>query len=361
MTNPDASNNDLNRFHILTVVGARPQFIKAAPINRAIQQSLTLRESIIHTGQHYDAGMSDVFFDELEIPKPVRRFDLGGGGHGRMTGRMLEALEDCMEELKPDAALVYGDTNSTIAGALAAAKLHIPVLHVEAGLRSFNRKMPEEINRVMADHLSKLLFCPTRTAVLNLKNEGIETGAHLVGDVMADATLFAKSKSKALSKIVSKLGIENQTFALCTIHRAENSDDVSRLDAIIDFVAEKAKQIQIVLPAHPRVIGRLKSYFKDNSAIRLIDPVGYFDMHALLAACEFVLTDSGGLQKEAYFHRKPCITLRDETEWVETIQAGWNRLWNDSSPARAISQIDDYGVGDSSGKIISIIENEFGL
>jgi UDP-GlcNAc3NAcA epimerase len=348
-------------FSLLTVVGARPQFVKAAAISRALRAVPEISEQIVHTGQHYDANMSDIFFDELEIPPPALHLGVGGGGHGQMTGRMLESLEKAILDTKPDGVLVYGDTNSTLAGALAAAKLDIPVIHVEAGLRSFNRRMPEEINRVMADHISTLLVCPTATAVENLAKEGITKGVVMTGDVMADATLFAIEKVKENNSIVADLGLVPNNFVLCTLHRAENTDDPARFEAVLDYVVRFAGDRTIVLPAHPRIQSRMASRAHEFKTLKLIDPVGYFDMNALLSACEEVATDSGGLQKEAYFHRKPCVTLRDETEWVETIQAGWNRLWTSQDYATPRRDIPDYGNGDAAEKTVAAIVKAFSI
>lgn len=348
-------------FSLFTIVGARPQFVKAATVSRALIAFPEIQEHIVHTGQHYDANMSDVFFEELHIPKPARHLGIGGGGHGKMTARMLELLEDAMIQDKPDAVLVYGDTNSTLAGALAAVKLHIPVVHVEAGLRSFNRNMPEEINRVVADHVSSLLLCPTTAAVTNLANEGIDQGVHFTGDVMADATLFAIAESRAASQIVADLGLVDQPFVLCTLHRAENTDNPNRFEEVLEYVVKAAGSRTVVLPVHPRIRTRLSTRADDLPMIKMIDPVGYFDMHALIAACSEVLTDSGGLQKEAYFHRRPCVTLRDETEWVETIESGWNRLWTSSSYCLPRREIADFGNGDAAQKTVAAICDFFSI
>ncbi|WP_422022669.1 non-hydrolyzing UDP-N-acetylglucosamine 2-epimerase [Pyruvatibacter mobilis] len=340
---------------ILTVVGARPQFIKAAAVSRAIRARDGMSEVMVHTGQHFDANMSDVFFDELEIAPPAHHLGIGGGGHGRMTGRMLEGIEEILEADRPDWVLIYGDTNSTIAGALAAAKLHIPVAHVEAGLRSFNKRMPEEINRILTDHVSTLLFCPTQTAVDNLANEGIITGVHHVGDVMYDATLDARAKAREMSDIVARLELEPGKYVLSTVHRAENTDSRDTLDAVLAHLKAKAAEMPVVLPLHPRTAGAAKKHGLDLDGLTVIDPVGYLDMAALLDGCAEVLTDSGGVQKEAYFHRKPCTTLRDETEWVETIEAGWNRLWKGADFASPRTDIADYGDGKSAERILDLI------
>lgn len=312
---------------VLTVIGARPQFIKAATVSRALKKS-GVTEIIVHTGQHFDANMSQVFFDEMEIPHPHYNLEISGLQHGAMTGRMLEKIEEVLLKEKPNYVLVYGDTNSTLAGALAAAKLHIPVAHVEAGLRSFEMKMPEEINRILTDRISKILFCPTKTAVANLENEGYKNFDCLieqVGDVMYDAVLFYQKKATSQSTIISKVGLAPNNFVLCTIHRAENTDDPNRLKEICIALNEIHKQIPVVLPLHPRTRGYLKS-LNIELDVSLLDPVGYFDMLALLQNCKLVMTDSGGLQKEAFFFKKYCVTLRDQTEWVELIESGTNQL-----------------------------------
>lgn len=340
------------RRKIITIVGARPQFVKAAAVSRAFAKTPAFEEVLVHTGQHYDANMSDVFFQELEIPAPKHHLGVGSGSHGRQTGQMLEAIEAVLLQEKPDAMLVYGDTNSTLAGALAATKLHIPVIHSEAGLRSFNRRMPEEVNRVLTDHVSALLLCPTQTAVANLAREGIENGVVTVGDVMYDATLFAKEK--ALSG-VAPIDLKGARYALCTLHRAENTDDHARFAEILDYINVAAKDLRIVFPAHPRTRPILSNMADRLENWLIVDPLGYFDLHRVLAGAELVLTDSGGLQKEAYFHRKPCITLRDETEWIETVEAGWNRLWTSPefrSPRRDIA---DYGAGDAAELTLAAI------
>jgi len=321
---------------VLTVVGARPQFIKAATVSRAIRATGGIREILVHTGQHYDSNMSDVFFVELDIPVPDHHLGIGSGPHGQQTGRMLEALEAVMQTERPDWVLVYGDTNSTLAGALAAAKLHIPVAHVEAGLRSFNRRMPEEINRVVTDHLSSLLFAPTETAVRHLRNEGIPEGAiRLVGDVMYDAALFYAERAERHSIILERLNMSPGSYVLATIHRAENTDVPERLRAIFEGLCRVAHHIPVVLPLHPRTCGALERaglLSKVKETLRVIDPVGYLDMVQLEKNARLVVTDSGGVQKEAYFYRVPCVTLRDETEWIELVETGWNRLVPPESP-----------------------------
>ncbi len=311
---------------IATIVGARPQFIKAATISREISGQSGVSEVLIHTGQHFDTNMSDVFFHELDIRKPDHHLGIGGGTHGENTSRMLEAIEKVLIAESPDWVLVYGDTDSTLAGALAAVKLHIPLAHVEAGLRSFNRRMPEEINRVLTDHASDLLFAPTQIAVKNLASENI-TGNKVkwVGDVMFDATLFYRDRAR---KPKTTYLPEGEPFFLCTIHRADNTDDLDRLSAIVRLLNELAEDTTIVLPLHPRTFGAIQQLadVQLSTMIKTIEPVGFLEMTWLLANCIMVITDSGGLQKEAYFHQKPCATLRDETEWVELVEAGYNRL-----------------------------------
>jgi UDP-N-acetylglucosamine 2-epimerase len=316
---------------IMSVVGARPQFIKAAPVSRVLRKKHL--EVLIHTGQHYDDNMSDVFFRELDIPEPDLNLGVGSGPHGAQTGAMMAALEKVALDVKPDRVLIYGDTNSTLAAALVAAKLHIPVAHVEAGLRSFDRRMPEEVNRVLSDHVSDLLLCPTEEAVQNLANEGIKRGVHLVGDVMYDAFLFNVERAQKRDTL-SKLGLQHGRFALATLHRAENTDDPERLRSVLDGIDQSG--LDVVLPLHPRTRSRLEG--DPPARIRMIDPVGYLDMLALEEAAEVIVTDSGGVQKEAYFLAKPCVTLRDTTEWTETVEAGWNVLagWDSERIAEAM-------------------------
>jgi len=315
---------------VVTVVGARPQFIKAAAVSRAIRNDagVQVREVIVHTGQHFDDNMSQVFFDELEIPAPDYSLAVSGGGHGEMTGRMLEGVERVLMSERPDWVLVYGDTNSTLAGALAAVKLHIPVAHVEAGLRSFNRRMPEEINRIVADRISTLLFCPTKTAVRHLQSEGITEGVHQCGDVMFDVSLFYRERARDRSCVLRSLGVEGRRFALATCHRAENADDPARLSAIVSALHDISLEMPVVLPLHPRTKGRISEFgLSDRLAnVRLVEPQPFLDMIALEQAAAVILTDSGGVQKEAFFFGVPCVTLRDETEWVETVEAGVNVL-----------------------------------
>jgi len=315
---------------ILTVVGARPQFIKAAAVSRVINMhhSSTINELIVHTGQHFDENMSKVFFDELEIPAPQYNLEISGGSHGLMTGRMLEAIEGVIVQEKPDYLLVYGDTNSTLAGALAAAKLHVPVAHVEAGLRSFNMRMPEEINRILTDRVSTLLFCPTETAVKNLSNEGVSAGVYNAGDVMYDVALYYKQQAQERSKILQALGLRKGSFVLATCHRAENTDNPERLEQILGALSGIAKILQVVLSLHPRTRKLINTYALSNLLDNLIvtEPLAFLDMTALEQSAKIICTDSGGVQKEAFFYQVPCITMRDETEWVETVNLGWNKL-----------------------------------
>lgn len=315
---------------VVTVVGARPQFVKAATVSRAFAQlQPAVREVIVHTGQHFDQNMSAVFFDEMRIPTPQYQLELGGLGHGAMTGRMLEKIEEIVQKEKPDWVLVYGDTNSTMAGALAAVKLHVPVAHVEAGLRSFNRAMPEEINRIVSDHVASLLFAPTEVAVRNLANEGI-SGAKVVrsGDVMYDAALFYSRMGQ--HDVVRSLGLRQGGYFLATIHRQENVDDPQRLETIVRALSRCARELPVVLPIHPRTRKKLAAtgleQLVDSQQLRLIDPVGYLEMVQLEQHARTILTDSGGVQKEAYFFGVPCVTIRHETEWVELVECGANRL-----------------------------------
>jgi UDP-GlcNAc3NAcA epimerase len=308
---------------ILTVVGARPQFIKAAPVSAVLRKQH--EEFLLHTGQHYDREMSQVFFDELDIPAPDRNLEIGSGSHGEQTGRMLVGIERVAEEVKPDWVLVYGDTNSTLAAALAAAKLHFPVAHVEAGLRSFDRRMPEEVNRVVADHLSSLCLCPTQAAADQLAREGIADGVVVTGDVMYDAFLEQAECARSRSEVLIRLGLNAGAFVLATLHRAENVDDPSRLEAILDGLGRSG--CPVVLPLHPRTKSAMRRFgLAEGGGVRLIEPVSYLDMIVLETAAAAIVTDSGGVQKEAYFAGRACVTVRETTEWTETIDAGWNRL-----------------------------------
>ncbi|WP_422365640.1 non-hydrolyzing UDP-N-acetylglucosamine 2-epimerase [Pelagibius sp.] len=338
---------------LVTVIGARPQFIKAASVSRAVARQDGISEIMLHTGQHFDANMSDIFFEELGIPAPDHHLGIAGGNHGEMTGRMLGGIETILIEEKPDWVLVYGDTNSTLAGALAAAKLHIPVAHVEAGLRSFNRRMPEEVNRVLTDHVSARLYCPTSAAVKNLADEGVHDGVVHVGDVMYDAALNARERARTGSDILDRLGLEPDRYSLATIHRAENTNDANSLRSAIAHLEKVTAERAVVLPLHPRTAQAATRFDVSLKALKVIEPVGYLDMSALLDGCVDVHTDSGGVQKEAYFHGKPCVTLRSETEWVETVEAGWNRLWSESDYRQPRQTIDEYGSGNAADLIVS--------
>ena len=320
---------------LVSIVGARPQFIKIAPFARAFAEhnrtgGEPIEDILIHTGQHYDAGMSDIFFEELELPRAAYNLGVGSGTQGAQTARMLEAIERVLLDIRPDMVLIYGDTNSTVAGALAAVKLHIPVGHVESGLRSFNRRMPEEINRIVADHVSDLLFAPTRTAVENLAREGLAERTELTGDSMYDAVLFNRELAETKSGILERMGFEPGGYGVVTVHRAENTDDPHRLQALLDAFNQLAAQgLPLVFPVHPRSAAVMRNQFAgwhEHQNLRLIEPVGYLDMLRLVANARVALTDSGGLQKEAFFLGCPCVTLRDETEWVETVEAGANVL-----------------------------------
>lgn len=353
---------------ITTIIGARPQFIKAAAVSRAFEKSPDVDETIVHTGQHYDRNMSEVFFTELDIPEPHTNLGISGRSHGEMTGAMLAAIEKVLAGDPPDCLLIYGDTNSTLAGALAASKLHVPVAHVEAGLRSFNRRMPEEINRVVADHVSDLLLTPTDTATANLAAEGIAPGKiHQVGDVMFDAALFYATKADRESRILETLGLEEGAYLLATVHRQENTDVPDRLRAVTSALEAVAEDIPVVLPLHPRTRKLLDAsgFPGPKSGVRVVDPVGYLDMVMLERGAAVIATDSGGVQKEAFFHGKPCVTLRDETEWVELVEMGWNRLAPPGqsdiaeSIRSAVGTVGEkgtpYGDGDAAGKIVDVL------
>ncbi|GAB5416310.1 MAG: UDP-N-acetylglucosamine 2-epimerase (non-hydrolyzing) [Crocinitomicaceae bacterium] len=353
---------------IVTIVGARPQFVKAAVLSRVIGDHDDVEEILIHTGQHYDHNMSEVFFDEMEIPKPGYNLDVNGMSHGAMTGQMLEKIEGVLQEEQPDWVVVYGDTNSTIAGALAAKKMHIRVAHVEAGLRSFNMLMPEEVNRILTDRISDILFAPTQTAVDNLKREGydnIDAEIVLSGDVMQDASHYYAQNSEEKAKLPSEK--RSGEFVLCTLHRAENTDNSERLASIVSALNTLNKKIRVVMPIHPRTQKLLE---KNNLelTVDLVDPVGYFDMIELLKNCRLVLTDSGGLQKEAYFFEKHCVTMRDETEWVELVKNGYNILTGANEDAileaagRMMQQSSDfssklYGDSQAGEKILNSLRN----
>lgn len=344
---------------LLTIVGARPQFVKAAAVSRALRERERLQEIMVHTGQHFDDAMSEIFFRELDIPRPRHNLGVHGGGHGQMTGRMLERIEEVLLHEQPRAVVVYGDTNSTLAGALAASKLRLPVVHVEAGLRSFNRAMPEEINRVLTDHISDVLFCPTRTAVENLGTEGVVQAVLHCGDVMYDATLYALSVARERSDILARLNLEPGRYAVATVHRAENTEQAHALEAVLNYLNGQARQQPVVLPLHPRTREAARTFGCDLSELQVCHPLGYIDMTMLVANAAAVYTDSGGLQKEAYFHRVPCVTLREQTEWVETVTAGWNRLWRVPG-YQTRCEISDYGYGEASAIIAAELDARYG-
>lgn len=353
---------------IVSVLGARPQFVKAAVVSRALASAGNMREVLVHTGQHFDANMSAVFFDELGIPEPGINLGIGGGHHGQNTGRMLEAVERVLLEHRPDWVLVYGDTDSTLAGALAAVKLHIPVAHVEAGLRSFNRRMPEEVNRVLTDHAANLLLAPTGLAVANLSREGINGDkVRLVGDVMYDAALYYGRIAEERSRVLSQLGLAGNGYVLATIHRPANTDDRDALGGIL--TAFGRSRLPVVWPVHPRTRKRLADFgLPIPASVRPIDPVGYLDMVMLEKHARLIATDSGGVQKEAFFHRVPCFTLREETEWVELVELGVNRLlggqWTllgdllegDVPPFAPASDLAPYGHGDAASAIVQALQ-----
>lgn len=349
---------------ILSIVGARPQFIKCAQISREIRRVHT--EILVHTGQHYDPEMSDVFFQELQIPKPDYNLGIGSGSHGEQTGKMLIEIEKVLLKEKPNLVLVYGDTNSTLAGALAAAKLHLPVAHVESGLRSFDKTMPEEINRILTDQVSDFLFCPTQTAANNLAQEGITKGVYITGDVMVDAMYYNQNLAKSRSRIVEDLGITRGRYLILTVHRPSNTDDVNHMRAIFDAISKSG--IPVVFPAHPRTRKSLMEFDLWNNLPKNIiplDPLGYLDMLQLMQYAQKILTDSGGMQKEAYILGIPCITLRDNTEWVETLAGDWNvlvgadylKIYNEIMRGPPPSKHTDnvFGKGDASMKICDIL------
>lgn len=352
------------RKKVIVVVGARPQFIKAAVVSRALADQAALEEVIVHTGQHFDDNMSKVFFEQMGIPHPRHHLAIGGGSHGQNTGRMIESLEGVILAERPAAVLVYGDTDSTLAGAIATSKLNIPLAHVEAGLRSFNRRMPEEINRILTDHASDVLFAPSQTAIANLHNEGVAPEKiKLVGDVMFDAVKTFTEVARRESSILADLALVPKSYALVTIHRKENTDDPARLSAFIEALSQTS--LPIVLPLHPRTRKRIADHGLTLPAhFTLIDPVGYLDMMALESSAAVIATDSGGVQKEAYFHGVPCITLRDETEWVELLDIGANVLvgsdktaiaeaFTNASNAQPVAKLDLYGDGASSKQIVA--------
>ncbi len=352
---------------IVTVLGARPQFIKASGVSRALAKYDGVKEIIIHTGQHFDSNMSDIFFSELDLKTPNYHLGIHGLSHGAMTGRMMEQIEILLREIQPDVVNVYGDTDSTLAAALAAAKLHIPVAHVEAGLRSFNRTMPEEINRVLTDHVADTLFTPTKSAVINLKAEGISDNKIFpVGDVMYDAALFYSALAHAQSKILKELKLESKGYYLATIHRPNNTDTPEALKLICKVLEEAAQKIRVIMPVHPRTRKKMSEFGIELKKVECIDPVGYLDMIELESQSKLIITDSGGVQKEAYFHRVPCVTLRPETEWVELVEHRWNVVLPPSTDIDMVSiihyqagrtgdNVQLYGSGKASEKIAEVL------
>lgn len=352
---------------IITILGARPQFIKAAAVSRAIQQS-SLKEVIVHTGQHFDDNMSEVFFREMDIPRPDYNLNINSMGHGAMTGRMMEEIEKIILCEKPDVVMVYGDTNSTIAGSLAAKKLLVKVAHVEAGLRSFNMAMPEEINRILTDRISDYLFCPTQTAIANLEKEGFANfNCHIsnVGDVMYDTSLYYEQQADTKANLAKALNLEPGSYVLCTVHRQENTDDLGRLKSIFEALNEINQHKKVVLPLHPRTRKIINNYYIKPEFI-IIDPVGYFDIIYLMKNSALIMTDSGGMQKEAFFFGKYCLTMRDETEWVELVENKVNLLVGAQKQAivkgfhnfvsKPFIQVDPlYGDGNASGKIVDLL------
>lgn len=345
---------------VVSIVGARPQFIKSAPVSRELRK--TAEEIVVHTGQHYDTNLSQTFFDELHLPRPDYNLGVGSGTHGYRTGAMMQGIEGVLLTVKPDIVLVYGDTDSTLAGALTASKLRIPLAHIEAGLRSYNKDMPEEINRVVTDHCSDLLFCPTETAALNLKKEGILKGVHLVGDVMYDSLLYAIALAEK-SHILERLNLEREPYILATLHRASNTDNPDNLKRIITGLSQIA--CTVVFPVHPRTRKALKTFGISFKGICALPPVGYLDFLKLESEAAAIITDSGGVQKEAYLLRVPCITVREETEWVETVEDGWNVLVgtdtdlivktaHEFKPDKKQRKL--FGDGKASEKIVKILE-----
>lgn len=360
---------------VLTVLGARPQFIKAAAFSSAAARSGWITEVIVHTGQHHDAAMSDVFFEELGIPAPAHHLGIAGGGHGEMTGRMLAALERVIQDERPDWVLVYGDTNSTLAGALAAAKLHVPIAHVEAGLRSFNRRMPEEVNRVLTDHCADLLFTPTETATANLMKEGLDRARIVeVGDVMYDTVLMFGDLAKRRGAGPDAVDLTPGRYVLATIHRQENTDDAQRLTMVIEGLARVAETVPVFLPLHPRTRKQIDAFGLGDrlGGIMVAEPLGYLEMVGLQRDAAVIVTDSGGVQKEAFFHAVPCVTLRDETEWVELVAAGWNRLVSPTAGSAPIADavyaamgttgvvVAPYGTGRAAERIVEHLADGVG-
>jgi UDP-N-acetylglucosamine 2-epimerase (non-hydrolysing) len=351
---------------VVTIIGARPQFVKAFAVSRVLRESHD--EVLVHTGQHYDEELSDVFFEELGLPKPDYNLGVGSGSHGHQTAAMLSGIEEIVESESPDAVLLYGDTNSTLAGAIAAAKMDPLVAHVEAGLRSYNREMPEETNRILTDHASDLLFAPSQSAVQTLHKEGITKGVHFVGDVMYDTILWARDIAREESDIMNRIDIKDRQFVLATVHRAGNTDDETNLRRIIDGLASVPSPV--VLPLHPRTETRLREYGlldKIKEKLIVIDPVGYLDFVRLLDKSQKVATDSGGVQKEAFYLDTPCVTMRDETEWTETVESGWNSLVaiDREKITRAIkaatspnNKPEPYGTGTASQKIVHLLSEK---
>jgi len=353
---------------ILTIAGTRPQLVKIAAVSRVLRKSFD--EVLVNTGQHYDYNMAGVFFDELNIPKPDYDLGIGSDTHGRQTGKMMMAVEEIVEKEKPDAILVYGDTNSTLAGAIVASKLHIPIIHIEAGLRSYNKEMPEEINRIMTDHVSTLLFAPTDLAVGNLAKESITEGVHQVGDVMYDAVLYNIALAEEKHSL-SDYDLNSGEYVLGTIHRADNTDNQNRLEAVLK--AFSALEEKVFLPLHPRTKSKIDSFglnsiLEQANNIKIVEPISYLEMLLLEKHAKAIVTDSGGVQKEAYFAKVPCITLRDQTEWLETIETGWNQLVNplEVDLAEKLSNLqfgepieDLYGDGNAAEKIVMILKNYF--
>ena len=336
---------------ILSIVGARPQFVKAAVFRKYCYEN-QIDEILLHTGQHYDQEMSTDIFKDLNVCMPNISYSLKSRSHSGMTGELLVFIEEQILKIKPDFVNVYGDTNSTLAGALAASKLHVPILHIEAGLRSFNKKMPEEVNRVLTDHMSDYLFCPTLQAVENLANENIKNNVYHVGDIMLDATQIFKDKFE----LPANLKLNNsKKIALMTVHRQENLKDKNTLLSIINYCEKLCDEYQIIFPVHPNTKNKLREFSISTGRLMSVKPMKYIEMQALLKKSSLVLTDSGGLQKEAYFHGSKCITLRKETEWVELIDAGWNSLWNEPLLSKKTSYISEYGDGTTAKKIIDML------
>lgn len=358
------TSKNMKSRNIVTVFGARPQFIKSAPVSRALDTA-GYREFLVHTGQHYDDNMSASFFRQLKIREPDVNLGIGSSSHGSQTGRMLIGLEKVIKDKNPDRVLVYGDTNSTLAAALAAAKLHIPVAHVEAGLRSFNKKMPEEINRILTDHMSDLLFCPTQNAIKNLELERITKGVHLVGDVMYDSLLFNARLAEKQTSIMEKLNLTSKSYALATVHRPENTDNPDKLKNILRaFQKISDSGLPVILPLHPRTATIMKTQGVALKNVRLLEAVPYLDMLLFEKNASVILTDSGGVQKEAYWFNVPCITMREETEWVETLEAGCNALVG-SDPRQIVTAVEDaqmpniprdaYGDGHAAEHIVGLL------